>query len=220
MKNVTAYLRSQEHLKAAEYDILSLVHHGLDMIQDIPLRSAVTEFMDDYTPLDFYWRPDTAKDGPTHHASQFGLLHSVIERLVMIPAIAPHIEVMCNTDGAMNALALDVALAATLISDTQYHGFLNTLKKNRGDHAEYAAYAWRKFYPKTDPSVTGRVVAERVADAALWHHGGNGLPRPPSHIRPEMRLVALVNAFCTNKAISTRSTGRSLSRFPYEKTAP
>ncbi len=204
VKNIIAYLKSQEHLLAAEQDLTSLTCYGLDMIQDVPLRTAVTEFMDNETPMDFYCReavPEIARPCPSHHADRFGMLRSVVERLIMTPAIAPHIEGMCGHGGTVDALALDVALAATLISDTQYYGLLNILKGKRGNHAEYAAYAWQKFHPKTNPSITERAVAERVADAALFHHSGKDIVHPPSHIRPEMRLVALVNAFCTSKAI-------------------
>lgn len=204
MKNVVAYLKSQKFLKAAENDLAALTYHGFDKIQNSPLRNAVAEFMDNETPMDFYWfeaGPAIVKDRPNHHTNPFGLLRSVIERIVMLPAMASHIEGMCRYDGTVDTLALDVALAATLISDTQYRGLFGILKK--GSHTTCAAYAWRKFHPKTNPSITERVIAERIADAILWHHGGGDITSPPTRIRPEMRLVALVNAFCTDKAIDT-----------------
>lgn len=203
MKNVIAYLKKQNFLKAAEKDLAALAYHGFDKIQNVPLRTAVTEFMNNETPLDFYWSevgPAITKDHPNHHTNPFGLLRSVVERLVMIPALAPYIDGTSKNDGTVDALALDIALAATLISDTQHRGLLGILTK--GSHTEGAAYAWEKFHPKTSPTVTQKVIAVRVTDAVLWHHGGKDLTsRKPLHIRPEMRLTALVNAFCLSKEI-------------------
>jgi len=204
VKNVIAYLKKKNFLKAAEKDLAALAHHGFDKIQNVPLRDAVAEYMDNETPLDFYWfeaGPAIIRDRPNHHTNPFGLLRSIIECLVITPAMASHIDGMCRYDGTVDPLALDITLAATLISDTQYRGLLGILKK--GNHAENAAYAWRKFHPKTSPSITERVIAERVADAVAWHHGSVHITNPPSHVRPEMQLVALVNAFCTNKAIDS-----------------
>ena len=205
MKNVIAHLKTQKLLKAAKKDMASLTHHGFDKFKNTALRDVVMEFMDNETPLDFYWSEAgtaTTKDRPNHHTNPFGILRSVVERLVMIPALAPHIDDMSRHDGTVDALALDVALAATLISDTHHRGLLGILRK--GCHTEGAAYAWEKFHPKTHPSVTQKVIAVRVADAVLWHHGGKDLTsRKPLHIRPEMLLTSLVNAFCLSKEIDS-----------------
>ena len=204
MQTVINYLKTQKILPGAKRELEALTRHGPDAIDDRPLRQAVSTFLEFETPMDFFSSeagPAIIRDRPNHHTNPFGLLRSVIERLVMLPALAPHVDGMLRYDGTVDRLALDVAIAATLVSDTQHSGLFGILKK--GNHAEIAAYAWRKFHPKTNPSITERVIAERVADAAQWHHGGKGVAQPPSNIRPEMRLVALVTAFCTSKKIDT-----------------
>lgn len=201
MQRIVAFLKAQSILSGGKRELEPFWSYGPASVRDVPLRDRLKEYLAEKAPKTYYFSEAghaILRDRPNHHTNPFGLLRSVTERLAMLPAIAPFVEGMTRHDGSVDPLSLDVAVAATCLCDV----FV-------GDARDRATPVWHEIeaagewliHAEKDASVTERVIARRVADAVLWHHDGKDLAYPPAHIRPEMRLTALVNAFCTRKAI-------------------
>jgi hypothetical protein len=151
-----------------EEELAALWKYGVLRIQDEHLREVVARFLC-IVPRIFF--VDHASRSGRFHPSwqnrRHGTLRSIIESCVVLPGMARHIPEIL--DDAMNpaSYAIDVALAATIISDTWK-------KEDEGDvhhgpeHGRVAADHWRRF--AAEQSLNPRVV-EDVYNGCFWHFG-------------------------------------------------
>ena len=159
--------------KAWKSELIALLHqlweHGVDRIQEPGLRMLVDEFLRERVPIAFYLEPasPSGKHHPAWQNREHGTLLSIIESCVLIPPMAVAIPELVDRDRRPIALAVDVALAATLISDTFKTD--DDGQPTKAEHGRRAATAWREF--ATPRRRTYPEIVERVAEASVWHYG-------------------------------------------------
>jgi hypothetical protein len=151
-----------------EQEVTALWGYGVERIQDPDLRRAIAQFLC-VVPVNFFLTP-ASKNGNMHPRWQLGrhgTLRSIIESCVLLPGLARYIPEILDAEHKLSALAVDIALAATLVTDSWK-------KEDQGDvhygsaHGRVAAEAWRKFatFQDLDPETV-----EKVAEASIWHLG-------------------------------------------------
>ena len=173
----------------------ALWKYGVMQIQDENLRSTVIKFLC-VVPRIFY--VDHASRSGNFHPwwqnGQNGTLRSIVESVILLPPQSRHIRGLLNEALEPNQHAMDVAYAATIISDTWK-------KEDHGDihygpeHGRIAAEHWRSF---AHIKHLDAHVIEEVADACYWHMG---LYTPGATLTtPFTPVTELVNAcdVCTS----------------------
>ncbi len=149
-------------------ELLALWKYGVDPIGDEHLRRTVERFLC-IVPLAFF-TDIASKSGRFHPPWQnkrHGTLRSIIESCVELPEWARHIPEILDDSMNPDPHAVDLAFAATIISDVWK-------KEDIGDvhygpeHGRIAAERWRPFAlaEGLDPAVV-----EQIADASVWHMG-------------------------------------------------
>lgn len=186
----------------------ALWKYGVNRIQDSALRKAIEGFLC-IVPLIFFVDP-ASRSGRFHPSWQHGrhgTLRSIIESCVLVPAMARYIPEIIDVDLKPDQHAIDVALAATIISDTWK-------KEDVGDvhygpqHGHVAAKAWRTFAEKDG---LDSVVIEEVADGSIWHYGvytpgwKHGVV-----LSPVAQLVHLCDAFTAQPVLARIYEGKAI----------
>lgn len=183
-----------------EAEIKALYKYGINCIRDGTLRDAVEGFL--CTVPAIFFTDHASRSGRFHPPWQngrHGTLRSIIESCVLVPPMARYIPELVDEKFKVDTHAIDVALAATIISDTYK-------KADKGDihygpdHGRVAAEAWRAFALSRgfDPAVV-----EEVVDGSIWHYGiytpgfVHGTP-----LSPVSRLVHLCDAFTAQKELA------------------
>lgn len=151
-----------------EAELIALWKYGVNRIEDERLRATVARFLC-VVPRIFF-TDHASRSGRFHPAWQngrHGTLRSIIESCVILPPMARHVSEILNDRMEPDPRAVDVALAATIISDVWK-------KEDEGDihhgdgHGRVAAEKWQAFARAEglDPEL-----AHGVADACFWHFG-------------------------------------------------
>lgn len=176
-----------------ENEVKALWKYGVDRIGDARLRQAVAGFLG-IVPKVFFTGP-ASRSGRFHPPWQngrHGTLRSIVESCVLVPGMAMYIPEILDAALRPDPHAVDVAMAATIVSDTWK-------KEDVGDthygaeHGLVAAEAWRKF---AAGSGLEPAVVEEVAQGSIWHYGiytPGWTPGTP--LAPIARLVNLCDAF-------------------------
>ncbi len=151
-----------------EAEVSALWKYGVTRIGDERLRATVARFLC-VVPRIFF-TDHASRSGRFHPPWQngrHGTLRSIVESCVVLPGMARHVAEILDDRMEPDPRALDVALAATIISDVWK-------KEDEGDvhygpeHGRIAAEKWRRYAlaEGLDPRL-----AEEVADACFWHFG-------------------------------------------------
>lgn len=181
-------------------ELNALWKYGVNRIQDTTLRKTIKEFLC-IVPVIFFI-DQASRSGRFHpfwQNGRHGTLRSIIESCVLVPAMAQYIPEIIDVDLKPDQHAIDVALAATIISDTWK-------KEDVGDihygpeHGRVAAEVWRTFAKKGGLDST---VIEEVAEGSIWHYGvytpgwKHGVV-----LSPIAQLVHLCDAFTAQPALA------------------
>lgn len=149
-------------------EIAALWKYGVDAIGDEELRAAVGDFLCVVPKI--FFTDHASRSGRFHPPWQngrHGTLRSIIESCVVLPGFARHVPEILDERMEPDPRALDVALAATIVSDVWK-------KEDAGDihygaaHGRVAAERWTAF--ATARGLDPRVVRD-VADGSFWHFG-------------------------------------------------
>lgn len=183
-----------------ENELKALWKYGIDRIGNAELRETVSDFLL-IVPVIFY--TDRASRSGRFHPfwqnGRHGTLRSIIESCALVPPMAQYIPELLDEKLIPDPAAIDIALAATIISDTWK-------KEDVGDvhhgaaHGRIAAEQWRKF-------ASGRglspAVIEEVAMGSFWHYGVHTPEwHPGITIPPTAWLVHLCDAFTAQTVLA------------------
>lgn len=176
-----------------ESELNALWKYGVERIQHAALKRTISDFLC-IVPVVFF-TDHASRSGRFHPRWQnerHGTLRSIIESCVLVPPMAQYVPELLDASMKPDPHAVDVALAATIVSDTWK-------KEDAGDvhhgkeHGRVAAEHWRAFALAAglDP-----VLVEEVATGVHWHYG----PYTPgwtrdSRLPPVAWLVHLCDAF-------------------------
>jgi hypothetical protein len=177
-----------------------LWQYGVNGIHELGLRALVDEFLQERVPVQFYLEPasHSGKHHPTWQNREHGTLLSIVESCVLVPPMAVAVPALVDRNRQPISLAVDVALAATLISDT--FKVDDDGKPTKAQHGRCAAEAWTEFAlarRRTYPEIV-----KRAAEASFWHYGIFS----PEWIEgtvfsPETQLVHIVDLATSLKAL-------------------
>ncbi len=151
-----------------ESELAALWKYGVLRIQDERLREVVARFLCIVPRIFFIDHASrSGRFHPSWQNGRHGTLRSIVESCVILPAMARHIPQILDNEMNPSTRAVDVALAATIISDVWK-------KEDEGDvhhgaeHGRVAAEHWRRFAAEQglDPE---RI--EAVYDGCFWHFG-------------------------------------------------
>lgn len=189
-----------------ERELAALWKYGVAAIADQELRDAIAGFLST-VPVIFF-TDHASRSGHMHPRWQLGRhgrIRSIIESCVLLPGLARHIPEILDSARNPNQYAIDIALAATLISDTW-------VKEDVGDvhhgsaHGRVAADAWRSF---TSCSGLPADVVDHVAHGSIWHLGLYAPDwKPGIALSPIARLVNLCDVITAQPALATIYEGK------------
>lgn len=191
-----------------EAELKALWKYGIERIGNTALRETVKRFL--CTVPVVFFIDHASRSGRFHPPWQncrHGTLRSIVESCVLLPAMARYIPEILDSNLVPDAEAIDVALAATIVSDTwkkedggdPHHG---------SDHGRVAAEKWLKFALSDglDPKV-----AERVAQGSFWHYGVYTPGwMPEVRLPPEAWLVHLCDAITAQPALAVIYEGKAV----------
>lgn len=183
-------------------DLVTLLNqlwmYGIERIQEPGLRKLIEEFTLERVPIPFFLEPTShsGKHHPSWQNKPNGTLRHIVETCVMIPMLAQTVPGMLNRDKEPIQLALDVAMAGTIISDTFKTDV--TGQSTKANHGRVAAQAWREFAlprRRTYPEIV-----ERVARTCEYHYGvfSPGWT-DGQELEPETQLVSIVDVASSSK---------------------
>jgi hypothetical protein len=182
--------------------------HGVEAIKDEGLRATVAGFLETVPPA-FFTAP-ASKSGKHHPPWQngaHGTLRSITECCVLIPPMSQYIPGMLGAGKRPNSLAVDVALAATIVSDTYKLDHDGT--DHGPAHGRIAAGVWKRY--AAEQGWTYDFIVDKVAEAVVWHYGiWTPEWRPGVPLSPEALLVHLVDAFTAQKALALIYQGKGV----------
>ncbi len=153
---------------ALEMEVRALWKYGVEPIRDERLRATVARFLG-IVPLAFY--TDVAsKSGRFHppwQRKRHGTLRSIVESCALLPGWARHIPEILDDRMEPDPRAVDLALAATIVSDVWK-------KEDAGDvhhGAEHGRVAAERWAPFARGEGLDAETVDAVADASVWHMG-------------------------------------------------
>ncbi len=207
MKHLQERLRKAAMLDSnLQNELNALWKYGVERIKDSALRESIEKFLC-IVPLIFFVDPAsrTGRFHPAWQLGRHGTLRSIIESCVLVPAMAQYIPEILDIDLKPDPHVIDVALAATIISDTWK-------KEDVGDihygpeHGRVAAEAWRKSAEKD--GLESRVI-EEVAEGSIWHYGVYTPGwKPGVALSPITRLVNICDAFTAQPSLALIYEGK------------
>ncbi|MDO8571956.1 MAG: hypothetical protein Q7R79_04725 [bacterium] len=184
----------------------ALWKYGVSRIQDTALRETIEGFLC-IVPVIFFIGP-ASRSGHLHPPWQhgrYGTLRSIIESCVLVPAMAHYIPELLDEDLQPDPYAIDIALGATIISDTWK-------KEDFGDihygpeHGRVAAKKWRKF--AADAELHFQII-EDVAQGSIWHYGVYTPGwKPDTPLSGIAKLVNLCDAITAQPALALIYEGK------------
>jgi hypothetical protein len=156
-----------------EKEIRTLWREGVERISNPNIRQAIKFFYIHVVPVEFFSAPSsmTGNHHPEWHndvPGGFGILRHIIECCVMADKeleIEGYVKRDLDDRERIDPDALDIVLAATLVTDTFKNGSWG--KRTLRNHGEIAARMWRL-------TTTGRVdewIGSKIADAVHFHYG-------------------------------------------------
>lgn len=191
-----------------EAEIKALYKYGINCIKDEKLRDTVWQFLC-IVPVRFFIDP-ASRSGRFHPPWQLGRhgrLRSIVESCVLLPALAQYIPEILDGNFVPNNHALDIAFAATIISDTWINEDQGDIHHGP-DHGRVAAEHWRAF------ALTRGLyylTVEEVAEGAAWHYGIYTPDWTPEHtFSPVAYLVHLCDAITAQRALALIYDGKAV----------
>ncbi len=191
-----------------ESELKALWKYGIERIGDQALREAVSSFLC-IVPIIFY-TDHASRSGRMHpywQNGRHGTLRSIVESCVLVPDLARYIPEMLDATLTPDPRAVDVALAATIISDTWKKEDVGDVHYGP-DHGRVAAAAWRKFAlaKKLDAALI-----EEVAEGSVWHYGvyTPGWTRD-TKLPSVAWLVHLCDAFTAQRSLAVIYQGKAV----------
>lgn len=191
-----------------ELELKAFWKHGIEAIRDEGLRTTVAAFLET-VPLAFFFEPSSrsGKHHPPWQNGAHGTLRGITECCVILPRFAQYKPRLLAADKRPMALAVDVALAATIVSDTYKIDHAGT--DTGAAHGRIAAGEWKRFaearrslYP---------FLVDKVADAVFWHYGVFTPEwREGTVLSPEAELVHEVDALTAQKALAIIYRGKDV----------
>ncbi|MDP3963349.1 MAG: hypothetical protein Q8Q39_02525 [bacterium] len=184
-----------------ESEVKALWKYGIERIGNEALRDAVASFLC-FVPLKFF-TDHASRSGRFHphwQNERHGTLRSIIESCVLVPPMAQYVPQLLDADLKPDQGAIDIALAATIISDTWKKEDIGDVHHGSA-HGRVAAMHWIKFAhaQKLDPEI-----ADAVAIGSIWHYGVYTPGwNPEMEIPPIAWLVHLCDAFTAQPTLAT-----------------
>ncbi len=194
-----------------EKEIDALWKYGVEKIADEKLRQAIVGFLCSAVPLVFF-TDHASRSGRFHPPWQnqkHGTLRSIIESCVLLPGLAQHFPELFNEDMEPKTEALDIAFAATIISDTWKKADAYDIHYG-SRHGRIAAEYWQEYATKEgiDPALI-----KEIAHCSVWHHGIYAPDWEPGIIlSPLVRLVNLCDVVTSLTALATIYNGKIIVR--------
>lgn len=150
-------------------DLEKLWGYGVEPIRDARLKEALVSFLTEKVPPGFFALAATRSGEyhPVWHNGRCGILKNTWECCLLIPPLALCFPGLVRADRTADPEAIDVALAATIASDTfkwSHDGVWNG-----GKHLMLAAEAWNDHIKTIGLDTYG--LAARTLNGILWHHG-------------------------------------------------
>ncbi len=153
---------------ALEMEIRALWKYGIEPIGDERLREAIARFLG-IVPQEFYTgaASRSGRFHPPWQRKRHGTLRSIVESCAVLPGWARHVPGILDERKEPDARAVDIALAATIVSDVWK-------KEDAGDvhhkdqHGRIAAEHWTPFARRC--RLDGPTI-DLVAEASVWHMG-------------------------------------------------
>lgn len=191
-----------------ESELLALWKYGIERIKDGRLRVTLERFLCT-VPIRFFIDP-ASRSGHLHpywQNGRHGTLRSIVESCVLVPVMAQYIPELLDANLRPDVHAVDIAMAATIISDTYK-------KEDVGDvhygprHGHVAAENWRKF-ALTDGLYAS--VVEEVAQGSMWHYGVYTPGwTPGTHLSPIAQLVNICDAITAQPTLALIYEGKAV----------
>jgi hypothetical protein len=182
----------------AELELKAFWKHCIEAIKGTALREAVVRFLAEAVPVHFFLEAAGGKQHPAWQNGRFGMLRNTTECCILLPFMAQYEPGMLDAEKKPVPQLVDVALAATIVSDT--FKFDADGRKTGPDHGRVAGKAWREFAEKL--GTLPALVIEKVGTASDWHYGVYtpgyvpGLP-----LTPETWLVHRLDAFFAQRSL-------------------
>jgi hypothetical protein len=212
-------VKVDEELKA---EIAALWHWGIERIANPALKTSLIEYYRTAVPWQFFVEPSSASGShhPPHHNRKGGIVRHLTECCIFAPRLLELYgytvlveepkekrEKKNKKDEVRRRLqkvdpqALDVVIAATLITDTFKNG-CPWGEKTNPEHGDISAFEWTKVASRllVDSSVINKVYI-----ACYWHYGrwtpnqnAAGILALPN---PFTQIVHLLDAILTSDEI-------------------
>ena len=154
--------------RALAWRVRALWKYGVEPISDPKLRSTLEEFLL-VVPFAFYTQP-ASHSGRFHPPWQnvaHGTFRSIVESCIILPDWARHVPEILDAQKNPSQRAIDLALAATIISDCWKMEDYDDIHYG-SDHGRAAAKRWIPF--ALAAGLDRRTTME-VADASIMHMG-------------------------------------------------
>lgn len=182
--------------------VAALWKYGIDRIGETGLRETVIDYLVERAPLAFF--TTTASQDPNAHTpwqqQVNGGLRGIVESCVLVPPMAKYVTGMLDASKQPIPLAVDVALAATIVTDT-FRVDDEGLRPGSA-HGRVAAGVWKIF--ALSKRKTYPFIIDKVADAVFWHYGVYTPEwREGVHLSPEAWLTHLCDAFTSRRELAT-----------------
>ncbi len=189
----------------AELELKAFWKHAILPIQWTGVQHTVVGFLRDVAPVQFFTAPasPSGKHHPPWQNQPYGMLRNTTECCLLIPGMSQYVPAFVGVDRKVDPKWIDLALAATIISDT--FKFVADDKTIGAEHGSAAAANWLVYARRrrwmNEPDI------EKVFDAVFWHYGiwtpqwrkEDDLARPLS---PLAMLVHQVDAFFAQNALA------------------
>ncbi len=173
---------------------------GVEAIYDTGLKLGVACFLEEVAPAQFLYEgaSGTGKHHPAWQNGRFGMLRNTVECCLLVPGMARYVEGMTDVEKNPIRGRIDVALAATIVSDTFKVGANG--ERTGPEHGSIAAAHWKAYASRRQ--LADLDVIDDVFTAVYWHYGVyTPAWRKGVTFTPETRLVHLVDAFMAQKAL-------------------
>lgn len=191
-----------------ELELKALWKYGVERIGDHHLRETISSFLC-VVPVIFF-TDHASRSGRFHpywQNGKNGTLRSIVESCVLVPDMAHYIPELLDATLAPDPRAIDVALAATIISDTWKKEDVGDIHHG-ADHGRVAAEVWRKF---ASARRLDAALVEEVAEGSVWHYGVHtpGWTRDIK-LPPVAWLVHLCDAFTAQASLGLIYQGKAV----------
>jgi hypothetical protein len=201
MKRILERLdRIGERNEGSEAELAALWKYGIEKIAHPGLREVVARFLDERAPVKFF--TESATRSGRHHPywqnRPYGIVRNTVECCLLVPVMAQSFRGMMLEDmtGTIRD-SVDVALAATILSDTFK---VDANGNRRDDHPKLAADDWSAFAPTT--ALVPQELIDRVTLAVRHHHGiWDPELDPAAKLPDEVWLVHIIDAFFAQKEL-------------------